>query len=251
MRLTCVTLLLLAGCAQQVTQKADKQEVTDARHRARVHTELAAEYYSRAQYAVALEELSDALQADARYVPAYNMLGLVYMELKDDRRASESFQNALKLAPGDPGLNNNYGWYLCNRQREAESVNYFLIALKDPLYSTPQKSLVNAGICSRRANNDTAAADYFRRALQLQADEPQANYHLADINYRLGNYVEAKRHLARVMQLPNATAEALWLGVRAERKLGDKDTEASYALKLRSRYPESKEARALQRGQYE
>ena len=48
-----------------------------------------------------------------------------------------------------------------------------------------------------------------------------------------------------------ANAETLWLGMRVERKLGDKETEASYGLQLRKNFPESKEARALLNRQYE
>jgi type IV pilus assembly protein PilF len=53
------------------------------------------------------------------------------------------------------------------------------------------------------------------------------------------------------MQAAAATAEALWLGVRVERRLGDRNSEASYALQLRNKFPNSREARALVAGQYE
>jgi type IV pilus assembly protein PilF len=41
------------------------------------------------------------------------------------------------------------------------------------------------------------------------------------------------------------------LGLRLERKLGDRAQEAAYGLQLRKRFPESNEARLLQSGQYE
>jgi len=48
-----------------------------------------------------------------------------------------------------------------------------------------------------------------------------------------------------------ANAEALWLGVRVERRLGDRNSEVSYASQLRTRFPDSQETRALLAGQYE
>jgi type IV pilus assembly protein PilF len=39
--------------------------------------------------------------------------------------------------------------------------------------------------------------------------------------------------------------------VRVERRLGDRNSEASYALQLRNKFPNSSEARALIAGQYE
>jgi type IV pilus assembly protein PilF len=46
-------------------------------------------------------------------------------------------------------------------------------------------------------------------------------------------------------------AQALWLGVRVERRLGDRDAEASYGAQLRRRFPESMQAQWLVTGQYE
>jgi type IV pilus assembly protein PilF len=39
------------------------------------------------------------------------------------------------------------------------------------------------------------------------------------------------------------------LGVRVERRLGDRNSEASYAMQLRKNFPDSKEARALATGE--
>ena len=47
------------------------------------------------------------------------------------------------------------------------------------------------------------------------------------------------------------TAESLWLGVRVERRLGDRNSEASYAMQLRNKFPNSVEARALGAGKFE
>jgi type IV pilus assembly protein PilF len=43
----------------------------------------------------------------------------------------------------------------------------------------------------------------------------------------------------------------LWLWLRVERKLGDRNAEASYAAQLRRSFPDSKEASALLAGRYE
>ena len=45
--------------------------------------------------------------------------------------------------------------------------------------------------------------------------------------------------------------QALWLGVRAERKLGDREAEANYGAQLRREHPESMQAQWLISGDYE
>jgi len=47
------------------------------------------------------------------------------------------------------------------------------------------------------------------------------------------------------------SAEAIWLGLRIERKLGNKVAEGSYASQLRSRYPSSPEYQEFLKGNFE
>jgi type IV pilus assembly protein PilF len=200
---------------------------------------------------VALEEVREAMRADPGYGPAYNVAGLIYAELKEDKLAQENFQRALRLNPLDSDANNNYGRFLCDRQREDEAIRYFQAALRNPLYQTPDRSYVNAGLCSQRRGNTAAAEDYFQKALKARPNQPQALYQLADLAYARGAYDQAKDYLNRFGQLANANAEVLWLALRVERKLGDRAAAASYGTQLTKNYPESKEARALLAGRDE
>ena len=143
----------LAGCATHSASSSGQQVTTRAQASAKVHTELAASYYERAQLGVALEELGKALRAEPNYAPAYNVRGLVNMALHEDRQAEEDFQRSLQLDNSDAGTHNNYGWFLCQRGKERDSIKQFMEALKNPLYATPEKSYVNAGVCSKKSGN--------------------------------------------------------------------------------------------------
>jgi type IV pilus assembly protein PilF len=219
--------------------------------RARIHTELAAGYLELGNYGVSLQEAGEALKADPNYAPAFSVLGLVYMELRDDRAAEANFQRALRIAPQDSDVNNNFGWFLCQRKREQESIKYFLIALRNPLYPTPDKSWVNAGVCARQAGDITAADDYFQKALKVRPGQPQALLQLADMAYKRKSYPEAKSYLMRIQREVEPTAEFLWLSLRVERAIGDRNAEGSLGFQLRKNFPDSREARALASGLYE
>jgi type IV pilus assembly protein PilF len=218
--------------------------------RARIHTDLAAGYLELGNYGVALEEAGEALKADSNYAPAYSVLGLVYMELRDDKAAEANLARALRISPQDSDVNNNYGWFLCQRKREQESIKYFLAALRNPLYSTPDKSWVNAGVCARQAGDINGADDYFQKALKVRPGQPQALLQLADMAYKRKGYPEAKAYLARVRDV-SPTPEYLWLALRVDRAMGDRNAEASLGFQLQKNFPESREARALAAGQYE
>jgi type IV pilus assembly protein PilF len=248
--------IFLAACASQpkaptsLNPPQPAAKPASPQERARIHTELAALYYSRGNHGVALQESMTAVEADPQYGPAYNVLGLVQMELKEDTAADRSFQQALAINPNDSEANNNYGWFLCNRGREKEAIAYFLAAVKNPLYQTPELAFTNAGICSRKLGSDKDAESYLLQALKLQPGQPRALQALAEIHYQRGDYGGTKQLVGRFLEVAQPTPEVLWLGVLSARGLGDRNAEASYALQLRRRFPDSKEALALKSGSY-
>jgi len=259
------SLALIAGCGTQpaavdfpLNRQADPAEdsavigeLGPPRERARIHTELAAAYFERGNMGVALEELRVAIAADATYAPAYNVLGLVHMDLQENPQAQQSFERALRLNPTDPDSNHNYGWFLCQTDREEQSFRYFLTAIKNPLYSTPFKSYTLAGVCALRKNRDKEALDYFDRALRLDRDYLPALINMARLRYRRGELAEARDVIGRYNKLVEATPESLWLALRIERRLGDKNAESGLASQLRRRFPGTREYQDLQRGQFE
>jgi type IV pilus assembly protein PilF len=248
---------LAAGCAAPQPEAPTRETGTitgesgDPRNRAKIHADLGMLYYSRGNMAVALEELRIAVAADQNYAPAHGAFGLVYMELRENQLAESSFERALRLAPGDPEINHNYGWFLCQTGRETGSIRYFLQAIRNPLYPAPWRSYAAAGVCTMRVNNLKDAEEFFQRALKIEPDEPSSLLQLGQIRYRQGSLEEARKMVGRFNRLVTPTAESLWLAVRIERKLGERVAEASFANQLRRRYPDSREYQALQRGEYE
>ena len=221
------------------------QQMASPAERARLHTDLGTGYYERGQMDVAIGELNTAVALDPNYAPAYNIYGLIYAVLGEDRKAEQNFERALQLAPGNPDIHHNWGWYLCQHKREREALVQFETAVSDPLYRTPEIALVNAGRCAQAIGDTRAAESYFRRALAGQPANALANYGLAQIAYKDGRYDEAREAMRRVMQTNNPQPDALRLGVCVERKLGDRQAELSYMSQLRNRYPDAPETRAI------
>lgn len=246
-------LVLVAGCAQSPV-KGKAAALEDARKRAlqsaRIHTELAGQYYSRRQYRVAIEEAEIALQSDPDFASAYNVLGLVYMDLREDTRARANFERSLKIAPNDSDAHNNFGWFLCQRQPEQmdRAVAHFMSALRDPLYETPEKTYSNAGICVLKRNEFERARAFFQKALVIRPNYPLAVLGLIEVDFKRGDLRSAKSNMTSYMQAYPLTPESLWLAIQIERASGDHQSEASYAFQLERRFPDSNEARALRAG---
>ncbi|MBI5429047.1 MAG: type IV pilus biogenesis/stability protein PilW [Nitrosomonadales bacterium] len=234
---------LLAGCG--TTSENARSSAS-----AKVHTELAGLYYERVQYGIALDEIAQALKADPDYAPAYGVRGLVNMALREDKEAEEDFRKGLRLDKLDSNMHNNYGWFLCQRGREKESIPQFLAALKNPLYGTPGLAYLNAGLCSKKAGDYKDAEEFLQKALVVQPGMPQALLGLAELNFINADYAAARQYFAKLSEKnDNLTAEQLWLGVRIQRKVGDRNSEASYSIQLRKRYPDAKETQMMMRGE--
>ena len=250
MRLMLAALALVAaGCVSQ--SETQSRPVTDtggadARRRAEVHTGLAGEYYARGNYAIALEEVRMALKDDPKYFPAYNMQGLVYMELREDAQARESFDRALSLSPDNPEVLNNFGWFLCLRNDTDRGLAMMERAAADTLYASPEKAFLSAGLCLRRAGRSAEAEDRLRRAVLIRPDLIGALYNLAELNFERGNARDAETYLLRYMRLAQPSLDALVLGVRIARAKGDKVAEDSFMQQLRRRFGDAPQLRQLE-----
>ncbi|MDR2165702.1 MAG: type IV pilus biogenesis/stability protein PilW [Zoogloeaceae bacterium] len=251
--LACLWAHWPAG-AQVVIPESSVTPQTDAGARARMHTELASLYFQEGVPSVALEEAGIAINVDPSYALAYSVRALVYASLRDFNSADADFRKALSLAPGDPEISNNYGWYLCEqRNRPQEAMAHFLNAIRNPLYGTPDIAYTNAGSCAMKAGDLVSARDYLTTAVRTgRGGALSAQLQLAKLAYQEGNMQEARNRLGEIIQRANTLPpDALWLGVRIEHKLGNRAEETSLVAQLRRLYPNSLEYQEFLKGNYD
>jgi type IV pilus assembly protein PilF len=251
MRLVAAAVFALATAACVSQSNTESRPVTetggaDARRRAEVHTALAGEYYARGNHSVALAETRLALKDDPTYFPAYNMQGLVYMELREDVPARESFNRALSISPNNPEVLNNFGWFLCLRSETERGLSMMQRAANDTLYASPEKAYLSSGLCLRRAGRAAEAEDNLRRAVLIRPDMIGGLYNLAELTYERGNLKDAEIYLLRYMRLAQPSLEALALGVRIARARGDKVAEDSFMQQLRRRFADAPQLNELE-----
>jgi type IV pilus assembly protein PilF len=234
--------MMLAGCVSQSAVQSHPvtdNEIANAHRRAEVHTALAGEYFSRGNFSVALSESHLAIKDDPSYVPAYNMQGLVYMELREDVPAREAFDRALSLEPKNAEVLNNFGWFLCTRGDAQRAMKMLQSAVNDALYPTPEKAYLSMGLCMKRMNRNDEAEQYLRRAVLIRPELIGALYNLAIVTYERGDHKEAENYLNRYMRLATPGLDGLVLGVKIARANKDSAGEQSYLQQLRRRFPDA------------
>ena len=238
-----LALLLLTACAQTSMQDMNANNAErDNRHRAELRVELASAYYAEGQYSTALKEVDTALAIDPSLAGAHGLRGLVLMQTGQDKQAERSLREALRLAPENPDWQNNMGWFVCQRQSAKSAMPYFLQALANKAYSSPQKALLNAGLCSLKDQDVINAEFYFLRALQFEPNLVLARVKLAKIYFERGDLAKARRHILVAIQSEKIVIEDLMMAIHIERKLGDRAAEKSLVSKLKRLYPDAPKA---------
>ena len=202
-------------------------------------------YMNQGLYEEALGKLNRAREAKPDYPPTYNALGVLYQKLGDHEVAEANFKMAIKLNPADSSTLNNYGLLLCQSQRYEEADATFSKAANNPLYATPELAYTNAGTCALKNGQSELAENYFKEALRRNAGIGQALIQMSALSYEQRKFLPARAYLSRYLDSNRHSSKSLWLVIRIEKELGDKNAVSSYELLLRNQFAESEEAKLL------
>ena len=213
-----------------------------------VFVRLASEYLREGNYQAALTNAKKAVSKDSRSVNAQTVLALVYESLGEIELAEKHYQRALRIDERDPYALNAYGSLLCSQAKYDQAISHFTRAVDNPLYETPWVALTNGAICARSNGDPAQAEGFLRRALEQNGRYAPALLQMARVNYDLGRYLRARAYLERYREVGQPTPESLWIGVMAERELGDLDQARSYEMLLRARFPDSRQVQELDNG---
>jgi type IV pilus assembly protein PilF len=225
---------------------------TDADRRAGVRMELAAGYFARGQYSTALDEVKLALAAKPNMREAINLRGLIYAAMGEPQLAEDNFKRALLMFPGDSDTLHNYGWMLCQQQRWAEADAQFDLALTQPGYRAPARTMMAKGVCEARSGRMAAAERSLAKAFEFDPASPAVAVNLAEVLYRNNELERARFYVRRVNALAEqSNAQTLWLELRVERRLGHGVAVDDLSQQLRRRYAQSPETQALNAGRFD
>jgi type IV pilus assembly protein PilF len=237
-----VFALFIAGCASTAERNAEqarKQRFIDT------YIELGAGYLQRGQLDIARDNFKKALDLDSDHPQANNMMALLHWRLKNYGEAERHFQKAIAGGETNPEAWNNYGVFQCERGHFDEAVKWFEKAAAVPLNKNSAGAYENAGLCLMKKPAPVAAEKYFRQALEVDPKSSKSLYRLAKISYDRGKTMSARGFMQRYFEASADTPETLLLAIRIERALRNKDAEASYAVRLKGKFPNSPEAKQL------
>lgn len=212
---------------------------------AQLNAQMGLEYMEQGNDELAMEKLQHALELDPHSADANHYMALLDVKLGRNNEAEDHYRRALSEQPNDPNILNNYGLFLCRQKRLDEARDKFLAAAKQPFYRTPEVAYTNAGICAMEVPDFKKAEEYLRAALRQNPAMPDALYEMAHLSFEQKQDLHARAFVQRYLEVAPAGPQLLLLAVRIERRLGDETSAMKYANQLRSKFPTSPEADAL------
>ena len=232
--------MLLCCVMLQACVTVDEGPTQDERASA-VNVQLGIGYLQQNKLELANDKLGKALRQDDRSAAAHNAYAILQQRLKQDDLAEYHFKRATELDPKDSNAANNYGTFLCNNGREKESEKYFLQALENPLYSTPEFAYTNAAVCLLKIGEAEQAKEYLRQSLAQRSDFGPALFTLGNLFYDEADYESSKVYMDRYHLVARPSAASLWLAIRSSLNV-EPDTDVSELVdRLRTDFPDSEE----------
>jgi type IV pilus assembly protein PilF len=210
--------------------------------------QLAIEYLKLGKLATSRDCIERALTEDPTNPDVQMTAGLVYERVNEMAKAEHAYETATRLAKQDPNIQNSFAGFLCRTGKSAAGEKLFLQVATSPLYTTPEVAWVNAGVCARGSGDIVDAEKYFNRALAIRPNMPEGLLQLGNVAFDRGDAAAALDIVQRYLALNKPTPEILWLGFRAQRKLGDPVAAAVYARRVQTEFPDSEQAQNMRNG---
>ncbi len=237
-----VAAVAVGGCA---TTPLDSEEQSRFERVAELNLQLGVGYIQSGRLDVAQEKLRKAIQFDDDYAEAHNALGVLYEETEDISLARQHYERALEIDPEYALARVNYGRFLCNHGNPERGEAQFLVALHSERLDQAWMAYTGAGVCARLAGDFQRAEGYFRQALAINPNLPDALWELATLHHQLGQNTLAQENLNRYHRLVGTNAASLWLALNIEDGLGNRQQRQVLADQLKTRFPNSPEAQRL------
>ena len=246
---TIATLLLLSMLAGCVTEKAFPElEKKPPEERSKIHADLAANYLQRGQLEVAIEEINKSLEADKNNKSANYIMALIQIRLNKAEKSERYFKKAISGPDPLPNAQHDYANLLCRKAEYKKAEDLYRSLLENPLYKNRARLLANVGACFYKQEKYKEAENALRQSLRVNPNSPAALLQMTKISFVNGKTLETRGWYQRYFQLgAKGGPEILFIAYQTEKALGDKNAAASYALKLRSKYPNSSQAKKLKR----
>lgn len=239
-----IGLLILSGCVTVTDSRFAKK--ANPEKAAETYTALGVGYVQAGDLPMGRRKIERALEIDDEYAAAHSAMGLYWHHRGEPGLAQQKFEKALDIDDDHSPSNYHYGRFLLIEKNDKEACEYLAKAANDVDYTARVIAYEDLGICYSRFDQQDKSIAAYERAWSLDSDSTVASLNLSQIYLEKGRPDIATRwfnRFERVIQDNGVqhNATSLYVGAQIGKASGDVNAQASYAFKLRKRFPQSNE----------
>ncbi|MEA2107832.1 MAG: tetratricopeptide repeat protein [Pseudomonadota bacterium] len=226
-----VWLVVFIGCAAGNVEDQTAPTLPDD-----VYEEILTHYHNH-QYDLVKQYISRSQESGVRDKRLYFLSGILAWQSENHEQAKSAFQQAVDLDPEYSDAYNNLGILYMADKEYAKAESSFHNALRNPLYLTPEKALVNLGKVMEAKDNPAFAEQYYRKAIKYKPDFFQAYYNLGMLFYHTDKIKQAVTVFDQAAKLaPRWPNVWFWYGMSLKRINENEKSRAAFekVLKLSS-----------------
>ncbi|MEA9392467.1 type IV pilus biogenesis/stability protein PilW [Acerihabitans sp. TG2] len=247
-RLSRVTLVVLVvflnGCA------SNKQQTDVSSQSAQTRLQLGMEYLAANNLDAARQNLDKAVKGAPDDYRTQLGMALYEQRVGENAAAQNRYRLALKLAPQNGTVLNNYGAFLCSLGQYVPAQQQFVAAAQAADYGLVADSLENAGYCFYKAGKNDEARKLLSRALKYDPEKGVTLLAEADRKFSEGKGDKAQLLLNVYQHILPASAESLWLQIRFAALAGRQNDVKRYGARLARSFPHSKQYQQFLANEY-
>ena len=217
-----LSMVLLSACA--TTPSAEDRRKSEAQYK------LGVSYLNESQLNEAYIKFQEALQLNPQNKRSLNALGHISTRFKEYDEAVSYYKRAISIDPHYSDALNNLGVTFLELENWDEAARYFKMALKNPLYSTPEKANANLGYALYKKGNYPEAEKSLKASLTKYPESFRSAYVLGLVYTNLGKVGEAIELFHKAVELAPGYIDAHWKLANAYLRVGNNEKALKHFL---------------------
>ncbi|MBI5027182.1 MAG: tetratricopeptide repeat protein [Nitrospirae bacterium] len=232
-----VYCLLFTGCV--TTPSVEKIQM------AQVHYKLGLAYLTEDRIQEAFVEFQKSIALNPEDKESLNALGLIYTKLEKYSDAISSYRKAIMVDSKFSEAHNNLGVTYTKLEQWDEAIKSFQLALKNPLYATPDTAYSNMGLALYKKGEYLKAMESTKEALKRSPNFHYPLYVLGLIYVKLDKNKDAIGVFSKAVTIDPHYIEAHWELANAYLREGDKKRAIEHFRKVAESGIQEKSKEAL------
>jgi len=235
-----------SGCVSQEYEKNAPVVKNDATQNeiAMTRISLGLGYLKMGNTTQAKLNLEKAKRFSPNLVQVYTAFAHYYDTVGEVDLTIDAYEKALSLDGNDADTLNNYGVFLCKKEKYNKAEQQILKAIAVPSYLLVAKSYQNLALCQLKSKNFTKAEQYLDKAILHSPMRGSSLLQMVELQYAKADYQTAILFLKRYEKATRRfTPNALALAYKVYVKQGNKRIAKNYAGMLVKMFPNSFEGK--------